>query len=161
MIITNCDSTKHVITYINHLKDIDIRKDITTIEAEKRKRQEAERTYKDFKWDTLTESGKIEKLNVKELDFYLNEHGLTTIDRKLDKVKAIRCHYYRHIKESMNTDKSCGAKDWESDVFSTLWRTRAAIKDFVFNDLFEKSNPSQTIQFISDDQIGEVVVQGS
>ena len=43
---------KHVITYINHLKDIDIRKDITTIEAEKRKRQEAEPTYKDFKWDT-------------------------------------------------------------------------------------------------------------
>ena len=40
------------ITYINHLKDIDIRKDITTIEAEKRKRQEAEPTYKDFKWDT-------------------------------------------------------------------------------------------------------------
>ena len=33
--------------------------------------------------------------------------------------------------------------------------------DFVFNDLFEKSNPSQTIQFISDDEIGKVVVQGS
>ena len=30
-----------------------------------------------------------------------------------------------------------------------------------FNDLFEKSNPSQTIQFISDDKISEVVVQGS
>ena len=34
--------------------------------------------------------------------------------------------------------------------------------DFVFNDLDEKSYPSQTIQFISDDhQICEVVVQGS
>ena len=33
--------------------------------------------------------------------------------------------------------------------------------DFVFKDLDEKSNPSQTIQFISDDQISEVVVQGS
>ena len=61
----------------------------------------------------------------------------------------------------MNTDKSCGAKDWESDVFSTVWRTRATINDFVFNDLFEKSNPSQTIQLISDDQIGEVVVRDS
>ena len=59
----------------------------------------AERTYKDFKWDvTLIESGKIEKLKVKQLDFYLKEHGLTTIGRKLDKVKAIRCHYLRHIK---------------------------------------------------------------
>ena len=98
---------KHVITYINHLKVIDIRKDIRTREAEERKRQEAERTYKDFKWDSiLVESGKIEKLKVKELDFYLKEHGLTTIGRKLDKVKAIRCHYYRHIKESVNTDES-------------------------------------------------------
>ena len=161
---------KQVITYINHLKDTDIRKDITTIEAEKRKRQEAERTYKDFKWDTLIESGKIEKLlKVKELDFYLNEHGLTTIDRKLDKVKAIRCHYYRHIKESVNTDRSCGAKDWESDGESEDEEYEEEFhsvedesdNDFVFNDLFEKSNPSQTIQFISDDEIGEVVVQGS
>ena len=44
----------------------------------------------------------------------MNEHGLTTIGRKLDKVKAIQCHYYRQIKESVNTDQPCGAKD-ESD----------------------------------------------
>ena len=44
----------------------------------------------------------------------MNEHGLTTIGRKLDKVKAIQCHYYRQIKESVNTDESCGDKD-ESD----------------------------------------------
>ena len=30
-----------------------------------------------------------------------------------------------------------------------------------FNNLDEKSNPSQTMQFISDDQICKVVVQGS
>ena len=66
---------------------------------EERKRQEAHRTYTDFKWDgTLIEGGKIEKLKVKELEFYLKEHGLTTIGQKLDKVKAIRFHYYRHIK---------------------------------------------------------------
>ena len=35
---------KHVITYVNHLKDIDIRKDIRTRVAEERRRQEAERT---------------------------------------------------------------------------------------------------------------------
>ena len=39
---------KHVITYVNHLKDIDIRKDIRTRAAEGRGRQEAERTYKDL-----------------------------------------------------------------------------------------------------------------
>ena len=104
---------------------------------------------------------RIEKWKVKELDFYLNEHGLTTIGRKLDKTKAIRCHYYRHVKESVNTDESCGAKD-ESDGTgcqrkgiknmrknSTVRRTRD--NDFVFNDLYE------TIQF----KICEVVVQDS
>ena len=35
----------------------------------------------------------------------------------VDKVKAIRCHYYRHIKESVDTEESCGAKD-ESDGIS-------------------------------------------
>ena len=69
----------------------------------------------------------------------------------------------------MNTDKSCGVKDWESDGESKDEEYEEEFhivedksdNDFVFNDLFEKSNPSQTIQFISDDQIGEVVVQRS
>ena len=69
----------------------------------------------------------------------------------------------------MNTDRSCGAKDWESDGESEDEEYEEEFhnvgdesdNDFVFNDLFEKSNPSQTIQFISDDQIGEVVVQRS
>ena len=69
----------------------------------------------------------------------------------------------------MNTDKSCGAKDWESDGESEDEEYEEEFhsvedesdNDFVFNDLFEKNDPSQTIQFISDDKIGEVVVQGS
>ena len=56
-----------------------------SLQAEEQKRKEAERTYKDFKCDSLSESGKIEKLKVKELDFYLKEHGLTTIGWKLNK----------------------------------------------------------------------------
>ena len=44
---------------------------------------------------------------------------------------------------------------------STVRRTRVTHNDFVFHDLDEKSNPSQAIHFISDDQICEVVVQGS
>ena len=58
--------------------------------------------------------------------------------------------YYRHIKESVNTEKSCGAKDWESDGESEDEEYEEEFhsveddsdNDFVFNDLFEKSNPS-------------------
>ena len=71
-------------------------------------------------------------------------------------------------KESVNTDESCGAKD-KSDGESVDEEYEEEFdneedqndNDFVFNDFFEKSNPSQTIQTISDDQICEVVVQGS
>ena len=71
-------------------------------------------------------------------------------------------------KESVNTDELCGTKD-ESDGESGDEEYEEEFdgeedkndNNFVFNDLDEESYPSQTIQFISDDQICEVVVQGS
>ena len=72
-------------------------------------------------------------------------------------------------KESVNTDELCGTKD-ESDGESGDEEYEEEFdgeedkndNNFVFNDLDEKSYPSQTIQFISDDhQICEAVVQGS
>ena len=71
-------------------------------------------------------------------------------------------------KESVNTDELCGTKgesDGESgdEEYEEEFDSEEDKNDnnFVFNDLDEKSYPSQTIQFISDDQICEVVVQGS
>ena len=66
---------KRVIIYVNHLKDIDIRKDIRTREAEEWRGQETKRTYKDLKQNTLIESGKVEKLRLKERELYLKKHG--------------------------------------------------------------------------------------
>ena len=66
---------KRVITYVNHLKDIDIRKDIRTREAEEWRGQETKPTYKDLKQNTLIESGKVEKLRLKERELYLKKHG--------------------------------------------------------------------------------------
>ena len=57
-----------LVTYINHLKDIDLRKRVRTEESvEERKRREAEWTNKDFKWDTLIESGEIKKITGKRI----------------------------------------------------------------------------------------------
>ena len=69
---------------------------------------------------------------------------------------------FKTHKESVNTGESCGTKD-ESDGESgdgEYGEEFDSVEDesdneFVFNDLDEKSNPSQTIQFISDDQICE------
>ena len=50
-------------------------------------------------------------LRVRELDLYLKEHGLTNIGRKPDKIKAIRCHYYRQNKETVDTDELSSDED--------------------------------------------------
>ena len=154
---------KHVIAYVNHLKDIEIRKDMRTRAAEERRRQETERTYKDFQWDNLIEGSKVEKLRVRELDLYLNKHALTTVGRKLDKVKAIRCHYYRQNKETVITEElSSDEDDVESEDEESESEEAESDDDYVFVDLDEQPEigTSATIQFVSDEQISTVVVQG-
>ena len=103
----------------------------------------------------------MEKLRVRELDLYLNKHGLTTVGRKLDKVKAIRCHCYRHNKEAVITEELSSDED-EVESEDEEFESEEAESDngFVFADLDEQSSPSATIQFISDEQITAVVVQG-
>ena len=87
---------------------------------------------------------------------YLNKYGLTTVSRKL---KAIRCHYYRHNKEAVITEElSSDEDDVESEDEELESEEAESDNDFVFADLDEQS--SATIQFISDEQIAAVVVQG-
>ena len=100
----------------------------------------------------------MEKLRVRELDLYLNKYGLTTVGRKL---KAIRCHYYRHNKEAVITEElSSDEDDVESEDEEFESEEAESNNNFVFADLDEQSSPSATIQFISDEQITAVVVQG-
>ena len=69
---------------------------------------------------------------------------------------------------SVNTDESCSTRDegdgeWEDEEYEEEFDSEEdeSDSDYVFNDLDESSNPSQTNQLISDDQICELVVQGS
>ena len=110
---------KHVIEYLGHRNDINIRKDIRTREAKEKRRLEGELTYKDYQWGTLIENGKVEKLKVKQLDLYLREHGLTTVGLKLDKIKAIRIYYYRQKSPGNGNElSSCEEESEESDTES-------------------------------------------
>ena len=105
----------------------------------------------------------MEKLRVRELYLYLNKHGLITVGRKLDKVKAFWCHYYQHNKEAVITELSSDEDDVESEDGEFEGEEAENDNDFVFfvfANLDEQSSPSATIQFISDEQITAVVVQG-
>ena len=100
---------------------------------------------------------------ISALDLYLNKHGLTTVGRKLDKVKAIGCHYYRRNKETVITEElSSDEDDVESEDEESESGEAESDDDYVFVDLDEQPEigTSSTIQFVSDEQIFTVVVQG-
>ena len=79
----------------------------------RKKRLEEELTYKDYQWGILIENGKVEKLKVRQLDLYLKEHCLTTVGIKLDKIKAIRYHYYRQRRPGNGNELSSSEKESE------------------------------------------------
>ena len=111
---------KHVFEFLNHLNDIEIRKDIRAREAMEKKRLEEELTYE---WSTLIEKNKVQKLKVKQLDLYLKEHVLTTVGRKLDKIKVIRCHYYRQKSPGKgNAELSSSEETGESELSQMMTR---------------------------------------
>ena len=152
---------KHVIDYLGHLNDINIRRDIRTREAKEKKRLEEELTYKDYQWGILIENGKVEKLKVRQLDLYLNEHGLTTVGIKLDKIKAIRYHYYRQ--RSPGNGNELSSSEEESEESDTeLDDDEDSEDDLVIADLDEQSTVRMPVlTFVPDDQIAEVTVQAN
>ena len=149
---------KHVIEYLGHLNDINIR-DIRTREAKEKRRLEGELTYKDYQWGKLIENGKVEKLKVKQLDLYLKEHGLTTVGLKLDKRKAICFHYYRQ-KSSGNGNELSSSEEESEESDTESDDDENSEDDLVIADLDEQSTVRMPVlTFVPDDQIAEVTVQ--
>ena len=86
---------------------------------------------------------------------YLNK---STVGQKLEKVKAIRCHYYRYNKKAVITEELSSERIQDDEEFES--EEAESDNDFVFTDLDEQSSPSATGQFMSYGQITAVVVQG-
>ena len=150
---------KHVIEYLGHLNDINIRKDIRTREDKEKRRLEGELTYKDYQWGTLTENGKVEKLKVKQLDLYLKEHGVTTVGLKLDKIKAIRFHYYRQ-KSPGNGNKLSSSEEEREESDTESDDDENSEDDLVIADLDEQWTVRMPVlTSVPDDQIAEFTVQ--
>ena len=110
---------KLIVDYLGHLQDIDHRKGIRT-----RTDTEEETTRKKLQWFSVEGAGTRWKTRrARELDIYLKRHGLTTIGRKDDKVKAIRCNFFPQTtnpttdeNESDEWETSEGETDTETDV---------------------------------------------
>ena len=85
-------------------------------ENERRKKREKEcsKTYEDYDWNTLIDSGKLNSLKVMELDKYLKRHDLSTIGKKEDKIKRIKADFYIN----RTNDTAIDAKTSDDDTLS-------------------------------------------
>jgi hypothetical protein len=101
--------------------------------------------------------------DLRQLDLYLKEHGLTTVGLKLDKIKAIRCHYFRQKStgngnELSSSEEESEESEAESDDESD--DDENTEQDLVIADLDEQSTVRiPDLTFVPDEQIAEVTVQ--
>jgi len=102
---------------------------------------------------------KLKKLKLRQLDLYLKEHGLTAVGLRLDRIKAIRCHYYRQ--KSPGNGNELSSSEEESDESDTESDDDENSEDnLVIADLDKQSTVRMPVlTFVPDEQIAEVTVQ--
>ena len=84
-----CVEEKHVVSYVKHLEQLATVASIRERAGRLNRTIEEGRQNQDYNWSDLIESGKLDKLKVKELDKYLKEHKLPSAGNKPDKLKRI------------------------------------------------------------------------
>ena len=90
---------------------------------------------------------------------YLQQHGPTSVSLKLDKIKAIRYHYYRQKSPDNGNELSSSEEESEESDFESDDNENSE-DDLVIADLDEQSTfhmPVLTI--VPDEQIADVTVQ--
>ncbi|CAB4007502.1 Transient receptor potential cation channel subfamily A member 1 [Paramuricea clavata] len=89
-----CVEEKDVASYVKHLEELKMMSAIRENERRKKREKECSKTYENYDWNTLIDSGKLNSLKVMELDKYLKRHDLSTIGKKEDKIKRIKADFY-------------------------------------------------------------------
>ena len=74
---------KHVVNCIQHIKDMEIRKEKSSREREAVNQTSKMKLYKDYNWLGMTMEGTLKSLKVKELDKYLDHHRLSKKARRM------------------------------------------------------------------------------
>ena len=113
-----CVEEKHVVSYVKHLEQLATVASIRERAGRLNRTIEEGRQNQDYNWSDLIESGKLDKLKVKELDKYLKEHQLPSAGKKPDKLKRITADFYlRNNKAATSEDKPADPESdsvWES-----------------------------------------------
>ena len=67
---------KHIVATLEHIKDIEMRKEKRARERQETRTSQKEESYADYDWLSLTMKDNLHSLKVYELDKYLSYHGL-------------------------------------------------------------------------------------
>ena len=113
--------------YIAHLEDLKIQSGIRTRGRAEQKRKMMSKTFEEYAWRDLVESGDLKKLLVSELNKYLKHYKLVSSGTKAEKIRRISLHVLRGNhgqQEDTNefTDeetKECGTEDDSEEIDSS------------------------------------------
>ena len=113
---------EYVVSYIQHLINLSLTREIRSRERERQRVQKKSKTYEEYDWLEMAMDGKLSNLTIPELDKYLDKNELT---KKGDKIRAIVADVLRkssgeRIEEVRKTttvedDRSDGDEDSSSD----------------------------------------------
>ena len=78
--------------YIAHLEDLKIQSGIRTRGRAEQKRKMMSKTFEEYAWRDLVESGDLKKLLVSELNKYLKHYKLVSSGTKAEKIRRISLH---------------------------------------------------------------------
>ena len=71
-----------MVSYVKYLEQLAAAARLKEKEKKLKTKIEEAKTYEEYNWPDLIDSGKLNKIKVKELDKYLLKHNLSTANKK-------------------------------------------------------------------------------
>ena len=98
-------SEKLVADYIDHLTDIELRKDKRRTENDRKRTARKQQEYNDIDWQDLYHKNQLSTLRVGELELYINNHNILFKGKKDEKVRVVKAHIGSKILTSIVQEK--------------------------------------------------------
>ena len=98
-------SEKLVADYIDHLTDIELRKDKRRTENDRKRTARKQQEYNDIDWEDLYHKNQLSTVKVGELELYINHHNILFKGKKDEKVRVVKAHIGSKILTSIVQEK--------------------------------------------------------
>ena len=107
---------KYVRSYLEHLNTLRLKESIRSNQRKTDKDKRDLKGYEEYDWLDMALKGTLKQLVVKEIDKYLDAHGLRKYGNKADKIKTVTCHVLRENNISEIEEKQTDSMpDTDSD----------------------------------------------